>query len=110
MARPIHVPVYNADEHARLIHELNEVQSKIKRMRPIRVAFTKDYRNAYMRHRMREQRGALTPEHKAEMEAARATYDRLTMKYRATAFRLATKARDLKRGIKLYQKASLYLR
>lgn len=101
------LPAYDANEHLMLMHELEGHQAKMENLRYIRARFTEAYRKAYMRNRMHKARGVLTPERVQQMDDARATYDRLTAKWRMAHAAMAAKEKELKRRIARYQKASL---
>ena len=89
--------------------ELKDNLAKIKNLRLIRLRFTKVWRNAYIRHRMRVSRGVVTAEHVAEVKRERETYERLLVKCHSAGNLLAHKQKELKRRIALYQKAALYI-
>lgn len=89
--------------------ELKDNLAKIKNLRLIRLRFTKVWRNAYIRYRMRVSRGVVTAAHEAEIKRERETYERLLIKCHAAGNTLAHKQKELKRRIALYQKAALYI-
>lgn len=108
MGRPRQLPIYDAAARAALECELKDVGEKLNKLRVIRMGYTKVWRNAYIRHRMRVSRGVVTAEHVAELATARATYERLSGKWHVAAGALMHKRAELKRAIGQYQKAALY--
>lgn len=102
------IPVeFNAHALRLMMADIVEVRAKLDNLRYVRARFTRVWRNAYIRHRMRKQRGVLTDAHVAELAEARARYEALTNKCRAAYKTLIGRERQLRRDINAQQKASL---